>query len=68
MVRTLLYTLPEDMLRGSPRVDYVGSARLTYATFARYCDMMQAPGAWQARMGHVPQEKAPETVAVVRAF
>ncbi len=124
LMRALPYVLPSFMLRGSLTPAYANPAVVTPALFARYRDMMLAPGvrrAIVARMGqqvlvdpvpllgritaptlllwgekdrmipfrnsadylkaiphstleplpdvgHLPQEEAPATVAIVRAF
>jgi pimeloyl-ACP methyl ester carboxylesterase len=63
LMRVLPYTLPEGMLRGSLRPAYGDPQVLTEAIFARYRDMMLAPGVRQAildRMGqHVLRPPEP---------
>ena len=124
LLRALPYVLPSGLLRSTLAAAYADPARLTDPVFARYRDMMLAPGVrraivqrtaqhvltdpvpelrrikapvlllWGERdqlipianaadyqralphvtlrtlpgLGHVPQEEAPDTVAIVREF
>ena len=66
MMRALPYVLPSFMLRSSLVPAYANDAVLTDALFARYRDMMLAPGVRSAILSRMGQQKLVDPIPLLR--
>ena len=66
MMRALPYVLPLSMLRASLVPAYAKAAMVTDALFARYRDMMLAPGVRSAILRRMGQQKLVDPVPLLR--
>ncbi len=66
MMRALPYVLPSFMLRSSLIPAYADDAVLTDALFARYRDMMLAPGVRSAILSRMGQQKLVDPIPLLR--
>ena len=65
-MRALPYVLPTSMLRASLVPAYANAATVTDALFARYRDMMLAPGVRRAILSRMGQQRLVDPVPLLR--
>lgn len=68
LARLLPYVLPDGMLRANLAPSYADPALLTPETFARYRDMLLAPGVRQAILDRMGQSVLPDPVPMLRTL
>ena len=66
MMRALPYVLPTSMLRASLAPAYANAATITDVLFARYRDMMLAPGVRRAILSRMGQQRLVDPVPFLR--
>ena len=66
MMRALPYALPTSMLRASLVPAYANAAIITDALFARYRDMMLAPGVRSAILRRMGQQRLVDPIPMLR--
>ncbi len=66
MMQALPYALPGFMLRQNIAISYGDPAKLTDAVFARYRDMMLAPGVRAAIVARMAQDVKPDPVPLLK--